>query len=52
MLAPSVSYFVHEFLVSAVKTSFLNLIYHGADTVVHLLLLKFSMAKTFTLPMT
>ena len=26
------------------KTQFLNLIYHGAGTVVHLLLLKFSMA--------
>ena len=31
------------FLVSAVKTSFLNLIYHGASMVVNLLLLKFSM---------
>ena len=33
------------FLVSAVETSFLNLIYHGAGTVVYLLLLKFSMAR-------
>ena len=33
------------FLVSAVKASFLNLIYHGAGTVVHLLLLKFSMSR-------
>ena len=33
------------FLVSAVKTSFLNLIYHGAGTVNHLLQLKFSMPK-------
>ena len=35
------------FLVSAVKTSFLNLIYHGAGTVVHHLLLKFSMVHPF-----
>ena len=32
------------FLLSGVKTSFLNLIYHGASTVVHLMLLKFCMA--------
>ena len=32
------------FLVSAVKTPFLNLIFYGASTFVHLLLLKFSMA--------
>ena len=32
-------------LVSAVITSFLNLIFHGASTIVHLLLLKMSMVK-------
>ena len=31
------------FLVSVVKTSFLNLIYHWAGMVIHLLQLKFSM---------
>ena len=44
--APSVSYLVHESkktFGSAVSASFLNLIYHGAGTVVHLLLLKGSM---------
>ena len=38
--APSVSYLVHESkktFGSAVSASFLNLIYHGAGTVVHLL---------------
>ena len=33
------------FLVSAVKASFLDLIYNGAGMVVYLLLLKFSMPK-------
>ena len=32
-------------MVSAVKASFLDLIYNGAGMVVHLLLLKFSMPK-------
>ena len=31
------------------KTSFLNLVYHGAGTVVHLLVEKFSMQKSFIL---
>ena len=46
--APSVSYLVHESkktFGSAVSASFLNLIYHGAGTVVHLLLLKGSMGQ-------
>ena len=38
------------FLVSAVETSFLNLIYHRAGTVVYLLLLKFSMDGGISLP--
>ena len=33
------------FLVSALKTSFLNLIYQTANTVVHLPPLKFSMLR-------
>ena len=47
--APSVSYSVHEvnFFASTVSASFLNLIYNGVSTVVHLLLLKFSMVCTF-----
>ena len=45
--APSVSYSVHEgkHFFSAVSELFLKLIYHGASTVVHLLLLKFSIHK-------
>ena len=35
------------FLVSSVKTSFLNFIYHRAGTVVHPLLLKFPMNEPF-----
>ena len=34
-------------LVSAVKTSFLKLIYHRAGAVVHLLLLKFYMIRMY-----
>ena len=36
-----------SFFVPAVSGLFLNLIYHGARTVVNLLLLKFSMTETF-----
>ena len=44
--APSVSYSVLEGkkIASAVSVLFLKLIYYGASTVVHLLLLKFTMA--------
>ena len=47
--APSVSYLVNEvnFFASAASASFLTLIYHGAGTDVHLLLLKGSMPETF-----
>ena len=42
--APSASYSVHEVkkIASAASASFLNLIYHGAGMVVHLLPKKFS----------
>ena len=46
--ASLVSYSVHEgkhFVVSAVRVLFLKLIYHGAGTVVHLRLHKFSMTN-------
>ena len=37
------------FFVSAVSGLYLRLIYHGAGTLVHLLLLKFSMTRAIVL---
>ena len=48
ILAPSLSFSVHEVkkkFASAASASFLDLIYHRASVVVHLLLLKGSMAS-------
>ena len=44
---PSVSYSVQEIkkIASGVSASFINMIYHGASMVVHLLLHKFSMTE-------